>query len=117
MKFDINALSSIRSELEVKWIDVHKGSKPHEFWQHEWEKHGTCAMDIKNISSEIRYFKKGLELFDKYDMKRILAIAKILPGQKYHYDFYLNALRQILGTNAFIECQTNPVSTFFIHSI
>ena len=36
------------------------------FWEHEWTKHGTCALDI--LGSEHKYFKTVLKLHYKYDL-------------------------------------------------
>ncbi|CAE7543893.1 unnamed protein product [Symbiodinium natans] len=64
-KFDVSALTSIRSEMEAKWISCPEFGEANEvFWQHEWEKHGTCSrMD------EASFFKKALQLYDQYKVK------------------------------------------------
>lgn len=114
LHFDLKALEPIRSQLEVKWIDVHKGAKPHEFWRHEWEKHGTCSVDIDSMSNEVKYFKKGLDLLDQYDMKHVLGKANIVPYQKYKLQDYLDGVRKILGVDAYVECVKNSVKYRFI---
>lgn len=114
MHFDLAALDSLRAQLEVKWIDVHKGAKPHEFWRHEWEKHGTCSVDLEAVSSEKKYFKKGLDLLDQYDMKHVLGKASIVPNGKYHLQDYLDGVRKILGKNAQVECVRNTVRSFIL---
>lgn len=110
LHFDMSALEKLRNELEIKWIDVHKGCKPHEFWRHEWEKHGTCSVDLVPTNTEAKYFKKGLDLYDSYDMKHVLAKANILPNQTYLLQDYLNGVKKVLGINAYVECLKNSVS-------
>ena len=110
LHFDLQALEQLRSQLEIKWIDVHKGSKPFEFWRHEWEKHGTCSIDIADISNEKKYFKKGLDLLDRYDMKGVLEKAGIVLDGSYLLQDYLDGVRKILGKNAYVECKKNLVS-------
>lgn len=107
--FDITAVQPLESELEVKWIDVMKGTKHHAFWTHEWEKHGTCAAVLEPLNSEYKYFKKGLDLFDEYDMKHVLAQASIMPGQKYTVQTILDGVAKILGKKCQIECIVNSV--------
>ncbi|XP_001599358.2 ribonuclease Oy [Nasonia vitripennis] len=107
MHFNLAALESLRAQLEVKWIDVHKGAKPHEFWRHEWEKHGTCSVDLEVVNTEKKYFQKGLDLLDQYDMKHVLGKANIVPNGKYHLQDYLDGVRKILGKNAQVECVRN----------
>lgn len=111
LHFDINALNPLKDELHTKWMDVHKGVTPGDFWRHEWEKHGTCAVSIESVNSEIKYFKKGLDLLDEYDMKAVLAKANILPGQQYSVQQLLDAVKEILDTNGFVECIQNKVRT------
>ncbi|XP_011502719.1 PREDICTED: ribonuclease Oy-like [Ceratosolen solmsi marchali] len=107
LPFDFNALHSIREQLELKWINIYKDDKPYRLWQHEWEKHGTCSVDLKSLNTEKKYFKKGLELLNKYDMKYIFNNVNILPNQKYFLQEYLDSIHKILGKNAYLECITN----------
>ena len=44
------------------------------FRKHEWEKHGTCAQDLPETRGEYNYFKKGLELYHKYNIDRYRLI-------------------------------------------
>ncbi|XP_074108912.1 ribonuclease Oy-like [Cotesia typhae] len=108
MKFDSAKLTLIEDELELKWIDVENGTKPFSFWKHEWEKHGTCAMVLPEVSDEYKYFKKGLELLDQYDMKGVLAKANIFPGKQYMVQEILNGVNNILGKHCQVECVINP---------
>jgi ribonuclease T2 len=110
LHFNLNALDPLVEELELKWIDVHKNAKSHEFWRHEWEKHGTCSVDLESLNTEKKYFQKGLDLFNKYNMKYIFGNANILPNKQYFLQDYLDNAHKILHTNVYIECVTNKVS-------
>lgn len=60
--FDIDKLDSIRDRLDQDWYscpEYHDSNT--KFWQHEWEKHGTCTG-----MSQVDYFSKGLNLYSTY---------------------------------------------------
>lgn len=115
-QFDLSAISSLKQQMLTKWLEVQKGSKPGDFWKHEWEKHGTCAMKLPNMNSELKYFRKGLEFYDNYNMKTILTKANILPNQKYKFRDYSDGVKKILRKNACVICETNPVSFLLPHN-
>ncbi|EFN78569.1 Ribonuclease Oy [Harpegnathos saltator] len=107
LHFNTSALAPIENELKEKWIDIQKGSKPYSFWRHEWDKHGTCAVTIKDLNSVFKYFHTGLKLLDTYNMIDVLAKANILPGEKYTIDDLLHAVEKILGKRAQVMCTEN----------
>ena len=44
------------------------------FWEHEWAKHGTCALSM--FPSEHKYFKTVLRMHHRYDLAvRPAAVA------------------------------------------
>merc|ERR1719473_1707069 len=60
--FDEDAISSIESNLKAKWSSCYgKGGGDIDFWQHEWEKHGTCSG-----MKELDYFSTAIALQGKY---------------------------------------------------
>jgi hypothetical protein len=61
--FDPSAISSIQSKLQEKWSSCYgKGGGNVDFWQHEWQKHGTCSR-----MNELDYFNTALTLQEKYE--------------------------------------------------
>ena len=71
-QFDMNALTSMRSQLEQKWLSCPEFGESNEvFWQHEWEKHGTCSG-----MQEAAFFQRGLQLYDQYKTKCGSATGK-----------------------------------------
>ena len=58
VQFDLQKLSPILPQLRSSWTS-NRGSDE-VFWQHEWEKHGSCMF---NNCDEFEYFNKALELF------------------------------------------------------
>ncbi|XP_015108957.1 ribonuclease Oy [Diachasma alloeum] len=107
LHFDVTALAPIEKEMEVKWIDVEKGTKPYSFWKHEWQKHGTCSAVLEPLNSEMKYFQEGLRLLDVYDMKHVLGKANIHPGSSYPVQTILDGVREVLGKTCQVECVSN----------
>ena len=95
--FNPSALEPIRSELDAKWTNVHKNSPKNDFWQHEWSKHGTCAMQLESLDTEFKYFSKGLELNEEFDIGTMLSAAGIVPGEGYTGSQVLEQLTSALG--------------------
>lgn len=79
------------------------------FWQCEWEKHGTCSLKIEALDTELKYFQKGLDLLNQYDMTRVLANASILPGHHYTVEEITDGVQRILGKTIVVICIQNPV--------
>jgi ribonuclease I len=40
------------------------------FWQHEWQKHGTCAESVAAYTGELNYFNQSLALNKRFDLYR-----------------------------------------------
>jgi ribonuclease T2 len=54
------SLDPIREKLKKQWPDVHTNGPKDDFWKHEWSKHGTCAMQLQDLNTELKYFSKGI---------------------------------------------------------
>ena len=74
VSFNINNLKPIMPELKKNWYSTQE--KNEDFWQHEYEKHGSCVF---TPMTELEYFSKTLELYDK-------AIKEDLPKHFYNQD-------------------------------
>uniref|UniRef100_A0A336MN48 CSON014506 protein n=1 Tax=Culicoides sonorensis TaxID=179676 RepID=A0A336MN48_CULSO len=103
-KFDPNQIKPIESQLEQFWKNVEKNTKPESLWQHEWQKHGTCAAQLPILDNENKYFGQGLKWLQKYSMSTLLAQANIIPGSAYQLEEIYNGLKQVLGTDFALEC-------------
>ena len=56
-------------------------TRPNEdFWEHEWEKHGTCS---ENNFNQFNYFKLALDKKDAVDILQVLNKGGIIPGNTY----------------------------------
>jgi len=80
--FDHKLLRPIKGNLTVYWPDVEIRNKPDSLWSHEWVKHGTCAAQLQETDSELKYFSKGLELAVENPVTQWIHDAGILPNKK-----------------------------------
>jgi len=104
--FDFDTLSPILDDLKLHWTNVRANTKLDNFWQHEWEKHGTCAMQLEAVDNEYKYFNKGLELNRKFPISQYLTEAKILPGGWYRTEELIDAVKKnIQGKNPALDCK------------
>ncbi|XP_018045399.1 PREDICTED: ribonuclease Oy [Atta colombica] len=104
LSFDSKTLAPVEEALKENWIDIQKGSKPYSFWKHEWDKHGTCAISVRDLNNELKYFRTGLKLLDRYNMIDVLAKTNILPGNKYTVQNYLTGIQKILNKRGQVMC-------------
>lgn len=65
--FSYETLTPIIDRLNAVWYSNEEPNQ--DFWQHEWEKHGSCMFTDMN---ELQYFQKALELYKE-------AIEQNLP--------------------------------------
>ncbi|CAG5074161.1 Similar to rnaset2: Ribonuclease T2 (Danio rerio) [Cotesia congregata] len=70
-----------------------------------WAEQGKCTTYFKGIDTELKYYKKSLELFDKYNIDAILRQSNITPGKNYTYQEISDAvLKGINGKTPIIQC-------------
>jgi len=83
--FNESALDSLQPRLSRDWPNLFTASSEYSFWQHEWERHGSCAMTVPSLNSEQKYFKAALDVFDQVDIYGTLAKAKVVPQENVMY--------------------------------
>lgn len=111
MKFRLaNLDENLRVQLNDKWHTSKVGKRNAEFWKHEWEKHGTCSMELENTGSMNNYFNQSLFLLDHYNVGQILSGKNITPGNEYGALQIYDAIHSSLNVRPFIMCARNPVS-------
>ncbi|XP_041461434.1 ribonuclease Oy-like [Lytechinus variegatus] len=106
--FNDDDIKDIRSEMLLKWPTYKRGGSVNDFWKHEYEKHGTCASDLPTFSSAKKYFRGTMDLYDRYNIKRILADGTnaVRPSDtiKYPLAYITTALRKGLGVDPAVYC-------------
>lgn len=59
-------IDDLKDQLDEVWPSYMDDKDSDNFWAHEWNKHGTCA--LAEFHSEHRFFKTVLKLHQRYDL-------------------------------------------------
>jgi len=105
LEFDPSLLSPIMPQMDEFWPDVELPNHHNSLWEHEWTKHGTCAMQLPDMDSQLRYFSKGCSLSRATPIFSWLGYDDILPGRSYTLARIWRAL--LNGTRGFrprVDC-------------
>lgn len=108
--FNESVLEPILPGLQEHWSSVSGNNII--FWQHEWLKHGSCAIESPVFKSELFYFTFSLELNQKYNITTMLNNYGILPNdsKSYKYWEFTDAIFKNLNVTPHIECFKDKVS-------
>ncbi len=82
------------------------------FRQHEWEKHGTCALSLKQIRNERDYFQITLGLREKYDFGVLLEKLSIVPDDNKGYELeeIISGIRTSINFEPVVYCYVDQES-------
>ncbi|KAA0053765.1 ribonuclease MC-like [Cucumis melo var. makuwa] len=75
-KFDVNQISSLTNTLHQTWPDVING-KDQTFWEHEWNKHGTCSESKYQM---LPYFQMAINMKYKIDVLGAMRVGGVVPN-------------------------------------
>ncbi|KAL3873998.1 hypothetical protein ACJMK2_037069 [Sinanodonta woodiana] len=102
--FNLSEISGLVEELISYWPDIYNNSNT--LWGHEWNRHGTCALKIPDTENELLYFKKGLELIQRFNITSILSKHDAPPNDVNPYTpkHIVNILRKELGHGPLLLC-------------
>ncbi|XP_045193821.2 ribonuclease Oy-like [Mercenaria mercenaria] len=106
--FDFSRIASLTQQLKAYWPNLYNDTIPDSFWEHEWDKHGTCCTDLDSTAGERNYFTTGLNLNKKYDVSQMLADSGVKPSETalYSYGDFVNAVKKAIGYEPVIQCTT-----------
>ncbi len=112
MKFDPSQIKDLMPSLNQYWPNLFTDEELTSFWEHEWEKHGTCALSI--IKDEHAYFETTLGLHDKFDFTAILAKNGIVPSdsKSYSIDEIQDAIASELKYKPLVTCEAQGQKQF-----
>lgn len=103
-KFDVDELQPIKSDLEEYWPNIHTDAEEDSLWKHEWLKHGTCALQLPDLSNEVKYFDQGINWRNEYLISNILGNYGIHPGSNNSVVTIHQAIVTFLNKNPSIHC-------------
>ena len=104
--FDPSQISDLLPEMQVRWPNLLTSSSPNSFWEHEWDKHGTCAQSDSKLASEHDFFAATLGLSETYELGSYLSSAGIVPSSDKYYTAaqMSSAIQSQIGVQPLIMC-------------
>ena len=104
--FNPDNIKNITSELTKFWPNMYADTSATSFWEHEWSKHGTCAMDLPATANEYLYFRKALDVMKIFDATMLFQKYNIVPSDTkvYNVSQLENAIKEQTGVTPLIEC-------------
>jgi ribonuclease T2 len=106
LPFDYNKIKWLVPELLEFWPNLYTNTAMDSFWQHEWEKHGTCALTLPQVRDESDYFNVSLSLREHFDFGPILEASSIQPDDTLMYDLdrIKTAITKVLNVEPYVVC-------------
>lgn len=103
--FDPNNIKNLTAELSKFWANMYADTSDTSFWEHEWSKHGTCAMDLPDTANEYMYFRKALDLMKMYSASNLFGDV-IVPSETrvYNVSELETVIKNKIGVIPHIEC-------------
>ena len=106
---DIFKDAAMEKKLNTYWPAL----KRCKFVEYEFEKHGTCAMNVYNGTSGVKdYLNAALNLREKYNLLEILADAGIKPSDstKYPASQIREAISAAVGAEVVVTCTSGQLA-------
>jgi len=103
--FSVNEISNLVPTLNGVWLSTTGDNIA--FWQHEWEKHGTCSnLDMQS------YFSRSINLQTQYNIGNILINSGVVPGRSSRYTkpTVTQAIKSSLGKVPVIRCVNSALA-------
>jgi len=79
-KFNPGPIKDLIPEMETFWPNLMTDRPGYDFWTHEYEKHGTCAESLPDLSTEHKYFEKTLNLRNDMNVLESLEGVGVVPS-------------------------------------
>ena len=104
--FNMDTIKNLTSELNNSWPNLYTNTPLIDFWRHEWEAHGRCALTLKTTGTEYLFFRKTLDIMAKFNISRSLNQANVIPDDSklYSVNNVMAALNKILGVKTNLQC-------------
>ncbi|KAL0350913.1 UNVERIFIED_CONTAM: Aldose 1-epimerase [Sesamum radiatum] len=98
------ALDKYERQLEVCWSSLRRDFTNREFWQYQWNKHGTCVLPSMNV---LHYLQVIIAQGRRFNLLRALLSQNIMPnGSSYRRSSIEAAIGlETRGKKFYISCQ------------
>uniref|UniRef100_A0A2A4J9C6 Uncharacterized protein n=1 Tax=Heliothis virescens TaxID=7102 RepID=A0A2A4J9C6_HELVI len=105
--FEPEFVKLLEQDLDQVWTNTYKETERYSFWEHEWERHGTCATALEHFATPHKYFSKAIEWHQKYFLTDMLQAAGIHPDDDVEVtaDNFINAVKNRTGKDPMIVCE------------
>ncbi len=98
--------------LQYIWYEYPPNKQHWNFWKHEWNKHGTCCLDVFN--NEYHFFNQSIIWHNQYPLLTWLKDVDIIPSENKTYSIHRikEQLENKIGHKINILCkQKNILNT------
>lgn len=101
-------IENITVELNQRWVQVRKYFDNFNFWEYEWNKHGTCMLEHPNLNGANKYFSQAVKWHQQYDPTNVLIACNMPPDDKKMYNNIklTNCLKERLNITSRITLST-----------
>ncbi|KAJ3701393.1 hypothetical protein LUZ61_005098 [Rhynchospora tenuis] len=112
----VQQIQDLVSSLQPNWASLAcPSSDSTSFWQHEWEKHGTCS---ETVLDEHSYFQDALNLKSMTKLLSCLKSANISPnGGSYTLTSIKNEISACIGHVPWIECNKDASGRYQLYQV
>jgi ribonuclease T2 len=106
LPFSFEQVKYLLPQLLKFWPNLYINTPLDSFWQHEWDKHGTCALGTAYVKNESDYFTFTLALRNQFDFGPILEKSGIEPDDTFLYDLskLKQAVQKVLNVEPYAVC-------------
>jgi ribonuclease T2 len=104
--FSMQRLQPIAKTLQAYWPTLFPDNTLESFWEHEFNKHGTCAASDPKLRNELAYFNATLNARASFDLSVALSQAGISTSSSttYSMNAISQAVRNAYGGQPLIQC-------------
>ncbi|XP_065223911.1 ribonuclease T2-like [Planococcus citri] len=117
--FNDTEIESIRYQMEEYWPTKNNCYNNSGFWEHEWSKHGTCALQLEPLNTQLKYFQRTLELYKEYNVTEALRECNIHPNDStlYQKDDIVDCFSNHFNVSPQLSCKTRKGNKTFLEEI
>ncbi|XP_078171681.1 extracellular ribonuclease LE-like [Carex rostrata] len=114
--FNISQIQDLVTSLRTNWPSLACPSiDSTSYWQHEWNKHGTCSESVMNQHA---YFQVNLNLKSRIKLLQYLQSAGITPNNEfYSLTNIKTAIKAGVGHTPWIQCNKNAAGTYQLYQV